>query len=133
MRDVLERLEREFAEQLAGAASDLSAIDAVRVRYLGRKGELTGLMKQLGTLSREEKPLAGKAINELKQRVVREVEAANEQARGALRAKKLASERSDTTLPPRAPWPGSVHPVTSTRRDLEEIFSEMGFTVESGP
>jgi len=133
MRDVLERLEREFAERLSAASADLSAIDAVRVGYLGRKGELTSLMKQLGTLSSEERPAVGKAINELKQRVVRDVEAATERAREAVRRKKLESERTDITLPPRLPWSGSVHPVTSTRRDLEGIFREMGFTVESGP
>ena len=69
MLDDLLRIEREFNQALDEAGSDSDAVEAIRVRYLGRKAELTGIMKKLGALSKEERPAAGKAINVLKQKV----------------------------------------------------------------
>jgi phenylalanyl-tRNA synthetase alpha chain len=129
----LERIEREFDRDLSEAAGDPAAVEAVRVRYLGRKGTLTALMKGLSALSPEERPAAGKAVNELKQRVGLELQRAAEAASDAARALSLERDRLDVTLPPRRPWRGSLHPVTRTRRELEQIFLEMGFSIESGP
>jgi phenylalanyl-tRNA synthetase alpha chain len=129
----LERIEREFAEALSVAGDDSRSIDGVRVRYLGKKGELTGLMKRLGALGPEERPAAGKAINSLKSRLERAVEQAEESARLAAHRLQLERGKLDVTLPPRRPWAGSLHPVTQTRRELERIFRAIGFTVESGP
>jgi len=133
LRETLERLEREFGAALAAAAADPRAIDDVRVRYLGRKGELTAVMKQLRQLPPDARAATGRSINELKQCVQHELERAASRAAGAVRREKLERERIDVTLPPRLPWSGSLHPVTTTRRDLEQIFREMGFTVEAGP
>jgi phenylalanyl-tRNA synthetase alpha chain len=72
-------------------------------------------------------------VNALKQRVQQQLEHAANQAEGAARRARLEHERTDVTLPPRLPWSGSLHPVTTTRRELERIFREMGFTVEAGP
>jgi len=129
----LQQIEAAFAEALQQAGLDPRAVDDVRVRYLGRKGEVTGLMKQLGALSKEERPLAGKAINELKARVQQRVESAVAAALAAERNRAAEADRTDVTLPSCRPWNGSLHPVTQTRRELERIFREMGFTVESGP
>jgi phenylalanyl-tRNA synthetase alpha chain len=133
LRKDLERIEREFAEALSVAGDDSRSIDGVRVRYLGKKGELTGLMKRLGALGPEERPAAGKAINSLKSRLERAVEQAEESARLAAHRLQLERGKLDVTLPPRRPWAGSLHPVTQTRRELERIFRAIGFTVESGP
>ena len=133
MRDELERIERTFAEALSAAGSDTQAIDAVRVRFLGKKGDVTGLMKRLGALSSEERPAAGKSINTLKQRVSAALDQAIASAEERARQLRVESQRVDVTLPPRKPWCGSLHPVTLTRRELERIFVELGFTVESGP
>jgi phenylalanyl-tRNA synthetase alpha chain len=133
LRETLERLEREFNAALAAAAADPRAIDGVRVRYLGRKGELTAVMKQLRQLPAEERAATGRSINEFKQRVQNELDRAANRAASAAQSEKLEQERIDVTLPPRLPWSGSLHPVTATRRDLEWIFREMGFTVEAGP
>jgi phenylalanyl-tRNA synthetase alpha chain len=132
-RESLERIERDSSAALARAARDLQAIDAVRVRYLGRKGELTALMKELGALGQDERPAAGKSLNELKGRLQTRIDEALAGARGALREAELAGRPADVTLPPRTPWRGSLHPVTAARRELEHIFREMGFSVESGP
>lgn len=132
MRETLSALERTFESEL-GAATDAQAIEAVRVRYLGRKGELTALMKHLGGLSTEERPLAGRLINELKKRVQDAIAAALDRSRLEEQQRDLSGRALDVTLPARLPWSGSLHPVTQTRRDLETIFREMGFSVESGP
>jgi phenylalanyl-tRNA synthetase alpha chain len=133
LRDELERIEREFRAALPRAGADARAIEALRVRFLGRKGELTGLMKRLGRLPAEERPAAGRSINQLKQEIERAVEVAACQALEAQQRRELEQEQTDVSLPPRRPWAGSLHPVTTTRRELERIFREMGFSVESGP
>jgi len=133
MRDELERIEQAFAGALSAAGSDTQAIDGVRIRFLGKKGELTALMKRLGGLSSDERPAAGQAINTLKVRIAADLEQAHEAAEDEARRLQVESQRVDVTLPPRRPWTGSLHPVTLTRRELERIFVELGFTVESGP
>ncbi|MCP3979893.1 MAG: phenylalanine--tRNA ligase subunit alpha [bacterium] len=133
MRETLERLEREFDAALADAGADTSAVEAVRVRFLGRKGELTGLMKSIGSLPAEERKDAGRDINALKRRIDQRLTEAAQRAESASVEEQLARERIDVSLPSCIPWAGSLHPVTHTRRELERIFREMGFSVESGP
>lgn len=133
MREALQRIERQFDEELAAAGDDPKAIDVVRVRYLGRKGELTALSKQLGGLDASERPAAGQAINGLKGRVREGIDQALERAGKASVRREVEGSGEDVTLPARVPWTGSLHPVTHTRRELERIFRDMGFSVESGP
>ncbi len=133
MREKLAHLEREFSEALESAGADGQALEKLRVRFLGRKGELTGLLKQLGTLSSDERPVVGKSINALKQTIQTRIEAAVDDARKADRQAEVSAKGDDVSLPAVLPWVGSVHPVTGTRRELERIFVEMGFTVETGP
>ncbi len=132
-REDLESLSRAFTAALAEARLDPKAIDNVRVRFLGKKGELTSLLKGLGGLPAEERKSAGAAINALKS----ELEAALDAALVAAEAEQTrateARDRLDVTLPARLPWTGSLHPVTRTRRDLEAIFRALGFTIETGP
>ncbi len=133
MLDRLERLEREISAALEAAAGDPAAVDAVRVRFLGRKGELTALAKGLAALSAAERPATGKAINELKARATAAIAEAGERAAAAARRAELLRDRVDVTLPPRAPWSGSLHPVSLVRRELERIFRALGYSVETGP
>jgi len=133
MREVVERIEREFTAALAEASEDPGAIEAVRVRFLGRKGELPALLKRMGGLPAEQRKAAGQSINELKRRVQDQLESASRSAEALRQRRELEQDRSDISLPARRPWLGSLHPVTQTRRELERIFRELGFTVESGP
>jgi len=133
MRDELERIEQAFAEALSAAGPDTQAIDEIRIRFLGKKGELTALMKGLGRLSSDERPAAGKSINTLKKGIGEALECAAEAAKDEARRLQVERQWVDVTLPPRRPWTGSLHPVTLTRRELERIFVELGFTIESGP
>ncbi len=121
------------AEQAIAGAASLADLDQVRVRFLGKKGELTGLLKQLGKLPAEERPKAGGAINEAKQRVAAQIDARRSELEAAELAAKLESDRVDVTLPGRGVPPGGLHPVTRTMRRIERIFRHIGFEVQEGP
>ncbi len=129
----LERIEREFEAGLASAAGDPGAIEAVRVRFLGRKGEMQALLRRFASLPPAEKPAAGKALNALKTRIETAVAEASAAAAAVRRRAEIAAGGLDVGLPARTPWRGSLHPVTRTRRELERIFRDLGYTVESGP
>lgn len=133
MTEALARIEREFERALASAGNDPRAVEAVRVRFLGRRGELTSLVRQLSLLPPSERPEAGRALNAVKERLEQAIARAAEEAAGASRRAALEADRPDLSLPARRPWAGSLHPVTLVRRDLERIFREMGYTVEEGP
>mgnify|MGYP002712192603 FL=1 len=115
------------------AADNLDYLDKLRLDYLGKKGELTSLLKTLGTLPAEERKAAGQDINTAK----REVQQAIEQRKQSLETEKLnarlASEKIDVTLPGRGQRAGGLHPVTRTMARIEDLFSRLGFSVEQGP
>jgi phenylalanyl-tRNA synthetase alpha chain len=115
------------------AAPDLAGLDQVRVRYLGKSGELTALLKQLGTLPKEERPAAGQLINDAKDAVAAAIEARKSVLEQAALSARLASGRVDVTLPGRGQHPGGLHPVTRTLRRIERLFAEAGFAVAEGP
>ena len=115
------------------AADNLDELDQIRVSYLGKKGELTSLLKTLGTLPAEERRSAGQDINRAKQEVQQELEARKLSLQAAALQAKLASERIDVTLPGRGQSSGGLHPVTRTMQRIEELFSQLGFAVEQGP
>jgi phenylalanyl-tRNA synthetase alpha chain len=133
MLEDLDRIRERFASSLNEARGDSKSIEAVRVRYLGRKGELTALMKALGALPAPERPAAGKAINDLKESIRSSLEEALREAEDAGRRRELEGEPLDISLPGYRPWTGSLHLVTHARRELESIFNGMGYTVERGP
>lgn len=132
MRDQLEKLRQQALAAVAAAGTE-DALQEVRVRFLGRKGELTGLMKGLGALPADERPQVGQLVNQVKD----EVEAAVEQALDCSRldtiTQKLATERIDVTLPGRSRRKGSKHPVTLVIEEVSEIFAGLGFSVAEGP
>lgn len=130
-----ERIERLRTEALAAirAAKSLAELDAVRVKYLGKKGAFTAILRSMGNVSKEERPTIGKIVNIAKAKV----EAAIEKQNGALKADalkaRLASEKIDVTLPGRANTLGHLHPLTQTLERIKDIFFRMGFSVEEGP
>lgn len=123
----------EAAEEAINQAADLKSLDDIRVAYLGKKGSITERMKMLGKLSKEEKPAAGQAINVAKQAVQKSLEARKENLNNAELETKLSSETIDVTLPGRGQQAGGLHPVTRTMERIEELFSQMGFEVATGP
>jgi len=123
----------EQALALVEEAGDLAALDQVRVDYLGKKGQITALLKGLGKLSAEERPAAGAKINEAKQQVQAAINTRREAMEKAAIEEKLAKETIDVTLPGRGEEQGNAHPITRTLRRIEEIFQRLGFSVEQGP
>ncbi len=127
--DQIEPLKQAALAELRGAP-DLAALEQARVGYLGSNGKFTALMKQLGTLPREEKPAAGKAVNSAKV----ELEAALAQRRGELELKAaLPQEPTDFTLPGRRRAVGKLHPLTQVTEDIVRSFRKIGFVVADGP
>src|SRR5262252_4144563 len=112
------------------AAHDLAALEQSKGAWIGPHGKFTALMKQLGTLSKEEKPAAGKAINAAKT----ELEAALADRRGELELKAaLPKEPTDFTLPGRRRVVGKLHPLTQVTEDIVRSFRKIGFVVADGP
>ncbi|MFO7705391.1 MAG: phenylalanine--tRNA ligase subunit alpha [Halopseudomonas sp.] len=114
-------------------AADVNALEQIRVQYLGKKGELTQVMKTLGNIPNEERPKVGAMVNEAKEKVSGELNARKNTMEAAALDQKLAAERIDVTLPGRGQVSGGLHPVTRTMERIEQIFAHVGYTVEEGP
>jgi len=121
------------AKQAAHSVSELAHLEDVRVQYLGKKGELTQMMKNLGKLSAQQRPKAGQMINEAKQAVQGFLSEKKQALEDALLEAQLAGETIDVTLPGRGVDMGGLHPVTRTLHRIESLFAKAGFEVETGP
>lgn len=132
MREQLERM-REDALRCIEQASGDNALQDVRVRFLGRKGELTGLMKGLGALSAEERPVVGQLVNTIKDEIELRLESAIKASRDQEVQQRLQSERIDVTLPGRRLSCGTKHPITQVIEEVCDIFAGLGFSVAEGP
>lgn len=127
--DQVEPLQQSALEDLK-AAPDLAALEQARVTHLGANGRFTALLKQMGTLSKEERPAAGKLVNLAKVRI----EAALAERRAELELKAaLPQEPSDFTLPGRRRALGKLHPLTQATEDIVRSFRKLGFVVADGP
>ena len=126
----------ELVSQAKGAideATDIATLDTVRVEYLGKKGHLTLQMTQLRELPPEERPAAGAVINEAKNQVQEHLNARKESLENAALNARLAEETIDISLPGRRFENGGLHPVTRTIDRIQGFFSELGFSVKTGP
>ena len=132
MRTQLEQIKESALRELA-QCGDLKALEALRVGYLGKKGQLTAILKLMGKLSAEERPVVGQIANEVRQAL----EAAIAEKQEALREKelndRLEAERIDVTMPGKARKTGGLHPLNIVMNDLIDIFQSMGFDVVDGP
>lgn len=131
----MEDIDNLLSEALArlNDCNDLAKLDELRVQYLGKKGQFTERLKSLGSLSPEEKPKAGQAINAAKRDFQQQLEAKKDQLQQSAIEAKLAAEKIDVTLPGRGMVGGGLHPVTITMRRIASLFEGMGFHVEEGP
>ncbi len=121
------------AEAAIANADNPQALDDVRVQYMGKKGQLTELLKGLGKLDPSERREAGQKINEAKQQVQTSINSRKELLKAEELKAKLEAERIDVTLPGRNSAVGGVHPVTQTIRRIEQFFGDLGFSVKEGP
>lgn len=114
-------------------AVDAAALDQVRVDYLGKKGQITGLLKGLGKLSNEQRPAAGALINQVKAQLQEHLSARKDTLEGVAVAAQLAGETIDISLPGRGQETGGLHPVTRTIERIAEFFEAIGFETVEGP
>lgn len=131
MKNVTDLLEQ--AKAAVAATEDLIALDQVRVNYLGKKGELTQLLKQLGKLPAEERPAAGEAINHAKDALHEAIEQQRTLLENAKLESRLSQEMLDITLPGRGQHSGGLHPITLTLQKIENLFTQIGFEIVDGP
>ena len=123
----------EKARNAISEASDTAALDQVRVDYLGKKGQITDLLKGLGKLSAEERPAAGAEINKVKQTLQEFIGQRRSLLEGAAVAEQLAKETIDISLPGRGQSTGNLHPITKTIERISDFFEGIGFETVEGP
>jgi phenylalanyl-tRNA synthetase alpha chain len=131
VNDPADLVGRALAE--VASSTDLAGLDAVRVRWLGKKGELTAALKLLGALPAAERPAAGQAINAAKERVQTALEARRRALESGQVDRELNAGRVDVTLPGRGEERGGLHPVTQARLRIEALFGRAGFDIAVGP
>lgn len=132
MKEQLEKIRQEALDALS-KASDTNELDALRVRFLGKKGELTGVLKSMGKLSAEERPVMGQAANNVRAAIEEKLE----EAKTALKAKaleaRLEAEAIDVTIPGDPVQLGHRHPMNKALDEAKDLFISMGFRVLDGP
>jgi phenylalanyl-tRNA synthetase alpha chain len=132
MRERLREIQTAAQAALASCATE-SELEDLRVRFLGRKGELTQVVRQLREVPPAERPVVGALLNEIKDDLERRITDVLDRARAAARARRVAEERQDVTIPGRRPSLGHIHPITQVLDELIDIFAGLGFSVAEGP
>ena len=132
MKELMQKL-REASLQAVSQAPSMETLEEMRVRYLGKKGELTGILRQMGKLSAEERPAMGQLANQLRGDIEAAIEARREILSRAMLELKLQQETLDVTLPGEADRLGHKHPMYNVLDQIKDIFIGMGFEILDGP
>ena len=114
-------------------ASSIEAVENLRVKYLGKKGELTAILKEMGKLSKEERPVIGQVANTVRESIEGAITNKKEEAKAIEKAKKLAEEVIDVTMPSKPVKVGKKHPISQIIDEVSDIFMGMGFSIAEGP
>lgn len=130
MKEKLEQIRAEAAEMLARSDADM---EQVRVRYLGKKGELTAVLRGMGALTPEERPVIGQMANDVRVWIENAIETKTEELSRAKMQAKLKAEKLDVTMPGRSVERGRRHPLSQVQRELEDVFIGLGFAIAEGP
>ncbi len=132
MKEMLESIARD-AKAALELASTKQELENIRVKYLGKKGELTAVLKQMGKLSPEERPVMGQLANEVRSAIEVLVEATDEKIKKEELIKKLKEEKIDVTMPGKKSALGHKHPLNIVLDEVKDIFLGMGFDIATGP
>lgn len=133
INEAISTVKKKFEAELSATDhSNLDAVNGLRVKYLGKKGSVTELLKQMGKLSTEERPAYGKNVNELKEFVSEQIEKALSTAQKKALAAKLSAASVDISLPGDGIPAGSTHPLYDVREEIIDFFAQMGFSVDLG-
>ncbi len=120
-------------EDLLSSCENLESLEELRIKYLGKKGELTAVLKEMGKLTPEERPVIGALANEIRDFLNSQIDSKKVEMEKALQAEKLKEEVIDVTTPGKTPEMGNLHPLTKVMNELKEIFIGMGFEIAEGP
>lgn len=132
MKTALEAIKKTALDEL-NKVVDVKELDNLRVKYLGKKGELTAILKQMGGLSAEERPLIGQLANEVRENIEKYIEEKQGALRSVLLIEQLKREKLDVTMPGVKKEIGNNHPLTIVLDEIKEIFLGMGFDIADGP
>lgn len=132
MKDKLTQLKEQALAEIA-AAGNLAQINDIRVKFLGKKGELTAILRGMGALSADERPVVGQLANEVREAIELEIEQKMSALKEAEKAEKLNKETIDVTLPGHPFMIGKRHPLTTVLDEIKEIFLGLGFVIAEGP
>ncbi len=132
MKEQLEQIKKIALEQLS-QVTDKAELENIRVKYLGKKGELTAILRGMGKLSAEERPVVGKIANEVREEIESAIDTKVAAIRSAEKTEKLNSEVIDISMPGKKQTMGKKHPLSLTLDQVNDIFLSMGFSIEEGP
>ena len=132
MKQKLEEI-KASVEGILKNAADMETLEQIRIKYLGKKGELTAVLKGMGKLSAEERPKMGALANEIRGKLEKEIEEKKSEIGAALEKAKLKAEVVDVTIPGKKQAAGKLHPLTKTMNEVKDIFIGMGFRIADGP
>lgn len=132
MKEQLEKIKKEAIDEISKAVDSLK-LDEARVKYLGKKGLLTGILRGMGALSPEERPLIGKLANDIREEIEKALDSALRDIKQKEKEIRLSSETIDITMPGMANEIGGLHPITKVLDEIKEIFFGMGFSIAEGP
>ena len=131
MKEQLEKIEALAKQELA-SCTEIKALDDLRIKFLGKKGELTAILKQMGKLSAEERPVIGQLANKVRADIEEALGSKLASLKADAQAAKLAEEKIDITLPGKQAPFGKLHPLTKVENEIREIFIGMGFNIADG-
>ncbi|SFH58698.1 phenylalanyl-tRNA synthetase, alpha subunit [Tindallia magadiensis] len=132
MKEKLKQLQQEAAELLE-TVKEAKEVEDIRVKYLGKKGALTEVLRSMGSLPKEERPVVGQIANEVRESLEKAISETKERIHSEAMEERLTKEIIDVTMPGNPPVRGSRHPLTQALDELKEVFIGMGFTVVEGP
>ena len=132
MKEMMEKL-REMALSAIRESENVEALEELRVRYLGKKGELTAILRQMGSLSAEERPAMGQLANKLREDIESEIDKRKEALSSVIMQAKLEAETVDVTMPAKDVHLGHKHPMYNVLDQIKDIFIGMGFDIVDGP
>lgn len=132
MRNKLEEIKNASLKAIESVA-ETAELEALRIKYLGKKGELTAVLKQMGGLSAEERPVIGQLANEIREKIENSISEKTAKLKDIMLEKRLSEETLDVTIPGEKPCPGHKHPMSIVLDEAKDIFIGMGFTVAEGP
>jgi phenylalanyl-tRNA synthetase alpha chain len=132
MKDKLNRIRKDAIAQIE-KIKDLEDLEQIRIKFLGKKGELTQVLREMGGLSSEERPIIGQLANDIRGDIEKELTSAKDKLKNEIKKAKLEKEKIDISIPGKENLIGHRHPLIATIEELENLFISMGFSVVYGP